>query len=158
MLLGGFAFRHRFVGILIVQLAEQEGAACAIVSVRAMASGKRTNSRAISVGPFRCRSALTASRKPAPVIVHFSRMQVSDVEERPAFRRMIENVIDGDERRSQSLAELGQQTEPARLVTAVMMSASEERAPGRDAGHGGEAFGEVFVLRSSPRSGSAFRG
>ncbi len=116
--------------------------ACAIVSVRAMASGKRANSRAISAGALRCRSALTASRKPASVMRAFLADAGEHVEERPALRRVIENVIDGDERRIEALAELGQQTEPARLVAAMIMNAGEERAPGRCVRQGGEAFGE----------------
>ena len=53
-----------------------------------------------------------------------------DVGERPALRRVIEHVVDGDERRAEPLAELGQQAEPARLVAAVAMHAGEESAPG----------------------------
>ena len=65
-----------------------------------------------------------------------------DVEERPALRRVIMHVVDGDERRSVPLAELGQQAEPARLVAAVIMHAGKERAAGRCVDQSGEARGE----------------
>ena len=61
------------------------------------------------------------------------------VGERPALRRVIENVVDGDERRAEPGAEFGQKTEPARLVAAMIMHAGEEGAAGRGAGQGGEA-------------------
>ena len=65
-----------------------------------------------------------------------------DVEERPALRRVIMHIVDGDERRAVPLAELGQQTEPARFVAAVIMHAGEEGAARCCADQGGEAHGE----------------
>ena len=50
------------------------------------------------------------------------------VGERPAFRRVIENVVDGDERRIEPRAEFGQQAEPARLVAAMIMDAGKKGA------------------------------
>ena len=50
------------------------------------------------------------------------------VDERPALRCVIEHVIDRDERRAASGAKLGQQTEPARLVAAMIMHACKKRA------------------------------
>ena len=72
------------------------------------------------------------------------------VGERPALRRVIGNVIDGDERRTEPLAEFGQQAEPARLVAAMIMHAGEERAARRRADQSGEAFGES-VISALPR-------
>src|SRR6516164_11843423 len=57
---------------------------------------------------------------------------------------MIENVIDRNERRSNLLAEFSQQTEPARLVAAVIMDAGEKRAAGRGVDEGQEAGGECI--------------
>ena len=65
-----------------------------------------------------------------------------DVEERPALRCVIMHVVDGDERRSVPLAELGQQAESARLVATVIMHAGEEGAAGRCVDQSGEARGE----------------
>ena len=50
------------------------------------------------------------------------------VGERPAFRRVIENIVDGDERRAEAFAEFGQKAEPARLVAAMIMRAGEKGA------------------------------
>ncbi len=61
------------------------------------------------------------------------------VGERPALRRVIGNVIDGDERRARARAEFGQKPKPARLVAAMIMDAGKERAAGGGTGEGGEA-------------------
>ena len=133
MLLRGLAFRHRLVGIFVFQFVERETAGFGDFDGAGDGIGKFGNSRAISAGALRWRSALTASRKPASAMVHFSRTQVSDIGERPALRRVIEDVIDGDERRMQALAEFGQQAEPARFVAAMIMDAGEESAARRRA-------------------------
>jgi hypothetical protein len=52
---------------------------------------------------------------------------------------MIENVVDRNERRADLFAKLRQQTEPARLIAAMIMSAGEKRAARRDLNEGGEA-------------------
>ena len=72
------------------------------------------------------------------------------VGERPALRCVIDNVVDGNERRAELRAEFGQQSEPARLVAAMIMGAGEKGAAGRGADQGCEAGDEV-VSRSFPR-------
>ena len=74
-------------------------------SVRSIASGARRNSRAISCGDFRCRSALASSRRPALSIVTCSRMQVIDVLQRPPLGRVIEHVVHGDQRNECALGD-----------------------------------------------------
>ena len=79
------------------------------------------------------------------------------VGERPALRRVIVNVVDGDERRAVPLAEFGQQAEPARLVAAMIMHAGEEGAARRGADQSGEALRAKASLRSSEYSAAATR-
>ena len=69
------------------------------------------------------------------------------VRERPALRDVIEHIVDGDERRAQARAELGEQAEPARLVAAMMMHAGEERAARRGVDERREPLGEDPTLR-----------
>ena len=45
---------------------------------------------------------------------------------RPALGRVVERVVDGDERRARALAELGEPAEAARLVAAIAVRAGEE--------------------------------
>ena len=53
-----------------------------------------------------------------------------DVGKRPAFRRVIDDVVDCDQRCMNSLAEFGQRAKPARLVATMIMDAGEKGAPG----------------------------
>ena len=64
------------------------------------------------------------------------------VGERPPLRRVVEHVVDGDQRRAGALAEFVEQPEPARLVAAIAVHAGEEGAPRRCAGERGEALAE----------------
>ena len=66
--------------------------------VSPIASGALRNSRAISAGGFRCRSALASSRRPAVVDRHMLADAGDDVLQRAALRRVIEHVVDGDQR------------------------------------------------------------
>ncbi len=147
MLLRGLAWRHRLVGIFVFQLAEREGQALAISTVRAMASGKFLNSRAISAGGFEMPLGIDGEPQARLGDGAFLADAGDDVGERPALRRVIEDIVDGDERRAEPLAEFGQQAEPARLVAAMIMHAGEERAARRGAGQSGEARGESVSAR-----------
>ena len=131
--------------------------ALAISIVRAMASGKWVNSRAISAGGFQMPLGIDGKPQAGLAMVHFSRMQVTHVGERPALRHVVGHVVDGNERRADALAELGQQAEPARLVAAMIMHAGKEGAARRGVGQGGETGGKDKISvtlrreRSEPR-------
>ncbi len=75
------------------------------------------------------------------------------VGKRPALRHVIENVIHRNERRAALFAELGQQTEPARLVAAMIMNAGEKRTPRCGLDEGGEAGGECIRSPLVPARG-----
>ena len=66
---------------------------------------------------------------------------------------MIGNIVDGDERRVQARAELGEKSETARLVAAMIMHAGEERAARRRVGERREPLGEY--LQPSPGGGGS---
>src|ERR1700683_1207782 len=74
-----------------------------------------------------------------------------DIAKRPAFRHMIGNVVDGDERRARVRAEFSQKSEPARFVATVIMDAGEEGAAGGRTDEDGEAGGKIIT--PAPRSG-----
>ncbi len=78
MLLRGLARRHRLVGIFVFAARRaRSGRLWRSRRCGRWRRGNSANSRAISAGGLRWRSALTASRKPASAMVHFSRMQVT---------------------------------------------------------------------------------
>src|SRR5580704_170068 len=83
-----------------------------------------------------------------------------DIAERPALRRVIMHVVDGDERRAEPFAELGQQAEPPRLVAAMIMNAGEEGAAGRCASQSREALDESVckLFRRQSNKNLAFAG
>ena len=66
--------------------------------VSAMASGAARNSRAISAGCFRCRSALASSRLPAVVQRHMFANAGDDILQLALLGHVIERVIDRDQR------------------------------------------------------------
>ncbi len=66
------------------------------------------------------------------------------VGERPALGRVIEDVVCGDERRIQALAQFGQKPKPARLVAAMIMDAGEKRATRCRVRQGGQPFDECI--------------
>ena len=144
MLLRGFAFRHRLVGIFVFQLAEREIAGFGDLDGAGDGLGK------IFEQPRHLRRgfqmAFGIDGKPQARFGNgaFLADAGEDVGERPALRRVIGDVVDGDERRMKALAELGQKPEPARLVAAMIMDAGEEGAARRGAGQGGEALDEIF--------------
>ena len=133
MLLGGLALRHRLVGIFVCQLAEREGAGLgdrqrAGDSVGKAGEQPRHFGRAFQM-PLGIDGEPHARFGDGAFFAHAG----ENVEERPALRHVIENVIDRDQRCVDLLAEFGQQAEPARLVAAMIMRAGQEGAAGRGA-------------------------
>ena len=142
MLLGGLARRHRLVGIFVLQLAEREGAGICDIDGAGNGVGKIFEQPRHFRRRFQMPLGIDGEPEAGLGKSAFLADAGDDVEERPALRRVIMHVVDGDERRSVPLAELGQQAEPPRLVAAVIMHAGEEGAAGCCVDQSGEARGE----------------
>ena len=142
MLLRRLARRHRFVGIFVFQLAEREGAGICDSDSAGNGVGEILEQPCHFVRGFKMPLGIDGEPEAGLGQRAFLADAGDDVAERPALRRVIMHVVDGDERRIVPLAKLGQQTEPARLVAAMVMRAGEERAAGRCASQSREALGE----------------
>ena len=142
MLLRGLALRHRLVGIFVFQFAERKVAGIGDVDGAGDGIGKAGE----QPRHLRRRFEMPLGIDGKPQARFGKRAFLADagehVGERPALRRVIGDVVDGDERRVHALAEFGQEAEPARFVAAMIMDAGEERAARRRAGQSREAFGE----------------
>ena len=153
MLLGGFAGRHRLVGIFVLELTEREAAGLGDLDRAGDRAGKageqpRHFRRAFQV-PFRVDGKPQARFGHGAFLAHAG----EHVGKRPALRHVIENVIHRNERRADLFAELGQQAEPARLVAAMIMNAGEKRTPRCGLDEGGEAGGECIRSPLVPARG-----
>ena len=90
-----------------------------IAASRRSPRAQSRNSRAISSGGFRCRSALASSRRPAFSIVTPSRMQVRTSCRSRCAGRVIEHVVGREQRHARSLRRCAfSSREPARVVAA----------------------------------------
>ena len=92
----------------------RSGSARESAASRATASGASRNSRAISRGDFRCRSALASSRRPAASSVTMLADAGDDVLQRAPFGRVVEHVVDGDQRHAGVAGDCGKPRQPAR--------------------------------------------
>ena len=136
MLLGGLAFRHRFVGIFVFEFAEREAAGFGDGEGTGDGVGKILEQpRHLRWGlemPFGIDGEFQARLAQRAFLADAG----EHVDERPAFREVIGDIVDRDERRVLARAELGEKREAARLVAAMIVHASEERAARRGARQG----------------------
>jgi hypothetical protein len=131
MLLGGLARRHRFVGIFVFQISKREVAGFGDLDRVLDCFRKSFEQPGHFLG--RLDVALGIDGEPEARFGQraFFAHAGEHVGERPALRRMIEHVIDGDERRADAFAKFGQQAKPARLIAAMIMHAGKKSAPRR---------------------------
>ena len=101
--------------------------------VSATASGTWRNSRAISAGGFRCRSACASSLRPAVSIVHMLADAGQHVLQRAALGRVVEHVVGGEQGRAGAAGDLGQPRSRRRSAPPWGMVAASQTAPGAHA-------------------------
>ena len=155
MLLGGLACRHRFVGIFVFELAEREAAGFGDREGAGDGLGKVLEQPRHLRGGFEMPFGIDGESQASLAQRAFLADAGEHIDERPALRDVIGHIVDGDERRVQARAELGEKPETARLVAAMIMHAGEERAARRRAAERREPLGES--THPLPRSGGGDR-
>ena len=105
---------------------------------RQRVSGWSANSRAISAGGFRWRSALASSRSPPSAIVQLLADAGHHILQRAPFGRVIEHVVGGDERQCLRVRQIAPSDRAGRVIAAIKMLRGEIEAGAAEAALSGE--------------------
>src|SRR5215467_6268596 len=128
MLLRGLAWRHRLVGVLISQLVERKATGLRDRDGTRDRIGKGREQPCHLGGRLEMSFGIGGEPEACFGDGAFLADAGDDIGERPALRRVIMDVVDRDERRAGTPAELIKKAEAAWLVAAIAMHAGEKCA------------------------------